>query len=185
MKSPTRTRAVCLSISSTHQRFPVFSAWLADFLREKKQWRRRTELGKPQSRDPQKHRCRDAQKHQCLHSKTPMPRLRKHHCLLHSKTPMPRLRKHHCLLHSKTPMPRPEKHQCLRAKTPLPAHPMWPRPSAYTREFPKLTCVGTQPVSEANVHAQPASEANVPVVAPKQKSVSFKFGAPLPARDPN
>ena len=63
---------------------------------------------------------------------------------LSSKTPMPRPQKHQCL-HPKTPMPRPQKHQCLRAKTPLPAHPMWPRPSAYTREFRKLTCVGTGP----------------------------------------
>ena len=55
-----------------------------------------------------------------------------------------RPQKHQCL-HPKTPMPRPQKHQCLRAKTPLPAHPMGPRPSAYTREFPKLTCVGTGP----------------------------------------
>ena len=35
-------------------------------------------------------------------------------------------------------MPRPQKHQCLRAKTLVPAHPMWP-------QFPKLTCVGTGP----------------------------------------
>ena len=101
-----------------------FSARLADFLPRKNS-----------GASTQKHQCRDhentsacTQKHQCLHSKTPMPRPQKHQCL-----------------RPKTPMPRSQKPQCLRAKTPLPGHPMWPRPSAYTREFPKLTCVGTGP----------------------------------------
>ena len=75
-----------------------------------------------------------------------------------TKTPVPALKKHQCL-HSKTPMPRPQKHQCLGAKTPLPAHPMWPRPSAYTREFPKLTCVGTGP--RPSEHFGPAWPQNI------------------------
>eukprot|EP01043_Picozoa_sp_COSAG02_P077061 COSAG02_NODE_16686_length_1063_cov_67.251037_1_plen_211_part_10 len=124
------TEFACLSISSAHQRFPIFFAQLKIFSQKKKQWRRRTELGKPRCRDPQQHQCRDhkntnaytrkpqcrdPQKHQCLHSKTPMPRP--------TKTPMPTLenpdaathKKHQCL-RPKTPMPRPQKHQCLHSK---------------------------------------------------------------------
>ena len=89
----------CPSLES-RLRISVFQFFLRSsrFSPRKKLWRRRTKLGKPRCRDPQKHQCRDPQKHQCLHSKTP-----------------------------------------------LPAHPMGPRPNAYTREFPKLTCVGIGP----------------------------------------
>ena len=61
------------------------------------------------------------------------------------KNPNSYTQKHQCRDHKNTnaytqkpPMPRPQKHQCLRAKTLVPAHPLWP-------QFPKLTCVGTGP----------------------------------------
>jgi len=113
-----------LSISSTHQRFSVFLRGSQIFSREK-------------TVAPARKNTNAAT------TKTPVPALKKHQCL-HPKTPMPRPQKHQCL-RPKTPMPRSQKPQCLRAKTPLPGHPMWPRPSAYTREFRKLTCVGTGP----------------------------------------
>ena len=64
---------------------------------------------------------------------------------------MPRPQKHQCLhkntnaTTTKTPMPAPQNPNAATAKTLLPAHASWPRPSAYTREFPKLTCVGIGP----------------------------------------
>ena len=79
----------------------------------------------------------------------PMPRPRKHQCP-HSENTSAYTQKPQCL-RPKTPMPRSQKPQCLRAETPLPGHPMWPRPSAYTREFRKLTCVGTGPRPSCNV----------------------------------
>eukprot|EP01043_Picozoa_sp_COSAG02_P038453 COSAG02_NODE_2965_length_7644_cov_1362.789927_8_plen_180_part_00 len=83
-------------------------------------------------------------------TKTPMPRpentnaymyTQKHQCL-HPKNPMPRAQKHQCL-HPKTPLPRKNTNACAQnpiaatTKTPLPAHSSWPRPNAYTREFPR------------------------------------------------
>jgi hypothetical protein len=63
------------------------SAWLEIFP-GKKPWRWHTELGKPQSHDPQKHQCHDhkntnayTQKHQCHDHKNTNACARKPHCL--------------------------------------------------------------------------------------------------------
>ena len=150
MKSPRQDPlGFCLSISSTHQRF-------SDFLRDSQIFsREKTVAPARKNTNAATHKNTSA----CT-QKTPMPAPKNPNAAT-TKTPMPTPKNtnacnqkpqchdhkntiHQCL-RAKTPMPRPQKHQCLRAKTPLPAPPMWPRPSAYTREFPKLTCVGIGP----------------------------------------
>ena len=124
-----REMVVCHAFGHGESTFSPFFLRSSRFFPGKNHWRLRTQLGKPRCRDPQKHQCRDQ-----LTTKTPNACTR--------KTPLPRPQKPQCL-HSKTPLPQPKKHQCLHSRTPLPAHPTWPRPNAYTREFRKLTCVGT------------------------------------------
>jgi hypothetical protein len=114
-------------------RISVFPFFLRSsrFSPRKKQWRRRTELGKPRCRDPQQHQCRDhkntnaytrkpqcrdPQKHQCLHSKTPMPRP--------TKTPMPAPKNPNAATHKNTNAYTRKPH-CLHTRWgrgPMPTH---------------------------------------------------------------